>query len=150
MQQPARTFDQVAGALAREPRHGAADDTLHALETWARWARDRRGAGDGRCGSVEGRYTAERLAGDTEEERRTARAPLDVRLALRVFQRINPETGAFPVLLYLVLTAELVLRLEPWEMRGYLRRHGHHVARADLDVLVRRALAEAARRLARD
>ncbi len=165
MREPDISLDQVAVALGvtREvlerqgltlaevkapERHAAPADIEHAIETWARWARDRRGVGGGRCRSAEGRYAPERLAGDTEADRRTAREPLDVRLAVNTFKRINPALGDFPALFYLVLTAEYVLRLEPHAMRGYLRRHGHLVARADLELLVRRAVAEAARRLA--
>jgi hypothetical protein len=130
--------------LAIRPARGADTAIELRLANWARWARDRRGFA-GRCGSVEGRYVAERLAGDTEDDRRTARTPLDVRLALRVFERINPETGKFPAVLYLVLTAEFVHRMQPWEIRGYLRRHGHPIARHDVDAIVRRAVIEAGR-----
>jgi hypothetical protein len=126
--------------------HDVADHVVESLETWARWALDRRG-GRAHALSAEGRYIAERLRGDEEEDRRDVRVPLDVRRALATFERINPVAG-FPVVLYLALTAEFVLRLREHEVRGYLRRHGHEVARRDVDALVRRAVAEAARRLA--
>lgn len=114
---------------------GPGDLTTDRLVNWARWARDR-GGRSAHCYSAEGRYRPEKLRGDTEEERRTPLAPIDVRDAMHVYRAIMVQNG-FPKRMYLVLTAEFVLRLEVRQFQGYLRRHGHGgVSSRDLEQLV--------------
>lgn len=116
------------------------------LENWGAWSRDRRHFAT--AYSAEGRYRPERLAGDTESDRRRARRQVDVLDALQVWRAILPAHG-MPLMCAMVLHGRYAHGLRDQSLRGWLRRHGMSVRGRDLEHVLHQAELAAHNRLAR-
>lgn len=120
--------------------------TRERLRNWGRWSRDHRTLSH--CFSAEWRYIPERLHGDTEDDRRRARYPVDTRDALEVWRAILPARG-MPIALAVVLHGVYAHGHRGDSLRAFLRRRGMSVRARDLDSLVHEAELAAHNRLAR-
>lgn len=119
-----------------------ADRVRDRLTNFGNWSRDPSGLG--RCGSAERHYRPERLLGDTEDDRRRARVPIDVQDARVVWRALMPG-GPIPPSHVRVLQACYVHRLRGESLRGWLRQRGVDVRGRDLAALERAAFASAVR-----